>query len=53
MSTILNGEYRTIKEYLRRNNPSENDKYGMSSEALDNYVRSTGKFKKNKWCSLE
>lgn len=48
MSTILNGEYRTIKEYLRRNNPSETDKHGMSSEALDNYVRSTGKISPKK-----
>lgn len=44
VSTILaNGEYRTIKEYLRKNNPSETDKYGITAEAMDNYVRSCGK----------
>ncbi len=44
ISNILaNGEFRTIKEYLRKNNPSETDKYGISAEAMDNYVRSSGK----------
>lgn len=46
VSTILaNGEYRTIKEYLRKNNPSETDKYGITAEAMDNYVRSCGNCK--------
>ena len=45
MSNILNGEYRTIKEYLKKNNPSDNDKYGISAEAMDSYVRSCGKYK--------
>lgn len=44
ISTILqNNEYRTIREYLRRNNPSETDKNGITAEAMDNYVRSCGK----------
>lgn len=42
VSTILSNEYRTIKEYLRKHNPSETDKYGITSEAMDNYVRSIG-----------
>ncbi len=45
LSNILNGECRTIKEYLKRNNPSDTDKYGIADEALDNYVRSCGKLK--------
>lgn len=44
ISNILaNIDYKTIKEYLKKNNPSETDKYGISAEALDNYVRSCGK----------
>ena len=43
VSTILSNEYRTIKEYLRKHNPSDTDKYGITSEAMDNYVRSIGK----------
>jgi phosphatidylinositol 3-kinase len=48
VSNILaNSEYRTIKEYLRKNNPSDSDKHGVLPEAMDNYVRSCGKiFKK-------
>lgn len=43
MSNILaNSEYRTIKEYLRKNNPSESERHGISAEAMDNYVRSCG-----------
>jgi phosphatidylinositol 3-kinase len=43
ISNILaNAEFRTIKEYLRKNNPSETDKHGISAEAMDNYVRSCG-----------
>jgi phosphatidylinositol 3-kinase len=42
VSTILSNEYRTIKEYLRKHNPSETEKYGITSEAMDNYVRSIG-----------
>ncbi len=43
VSVILKGEYQTIKEYLRRNNPSETDRYGISTDAMDAYVRSSGK----------
>jgi phosphatidylinositol 3-kinase len=44
ISVILNTEYKSIKEYLKKNNPSETDKYGISSEAMDSYVRSCGKY---------
>jgi phosphatidylinositol 3-kinase len=44
MSEILK-EYRSIKEYLKRHNPGSDqqpqDKYGMTADAMDNYVRST------------
>lgn len=44
ISNILaNSEFRTIKEYLKKNNPSDTDKHGISAEAMDNYVRSCGK----------
>ena len=44
VSKILsNTEFKSIKEYLRKHNPSETDKYGIKSEAMDNYVRSSGK----------
>ena len=47
VSNILaNSEYKTIKEYLRRNNQSETDKYGIAAHAMDNYVRSSGKYHK-------
>lgn len=47
VSNILaNNEYKGIKEYLRKNNPSETDKYGIAAEAMDNYVRSSGKLTK-------
>lgn len=48
ISAILanNSEYRTIKEYLRRNNPSDTDKYGIAAETMDNYVRSCGMYSK-------
>jgi phosphatidylinositol 3-kinase len=43
VSNILaNSEYLSIKEYLRKHNPSETDKYGIAAEAMDNYVRSCG-----------
>ena len=41
-SAIINGECRTIKEYLKRNNPSDTDKYGIEASAMDAYVRSCG-----------
>jgi phosphatidylinositol 3-kinase len=44
LSKILtNSEFKSLKEYLKRNNPSETDKYGIKSEAMENYVRSSGK----------
>lgn len=33
----------SIKEYLRKNNPSETDRHGITCEAMDAYVRSSGK----------
>lgn len=47
MSNILSGEYRTIKNYLKKHNPSETGKYGIDPEAMDAYVRSCGKSSKN------
>lgn len=41
ISNILSSEHRTIKEYLRKNNPSDTDKHGIAAEAMDNYVRSS------------
>ena len=45
VSSILDpkGDYKTIREYLRKHNPSEHDKYGITNEAMENYVRSSGK----------
>ena len=47
VSTILSNEFKneykqSIKEYLRKHNPSDTDKHGIAAEAMDNYVRSTG-----------
>nr|AWV66648.1 phosphatidylinositol 3-kinase catalytic subunit type 3 [Brachionus plicatilis] len=42
VSNILNSsEYRSIREFLRKNNPSSIDKYGIKAEAMDNYVKSS------------
>lgn len=42
VSNILNNsEFRSIREFLRKNNPSSNDKYGIKAEAMDNYVKSS------------
>ncbi|CAF0722147.1 unnamed protein product [Brachionus calyciflorus] len=40
VSNIL-GEYRGIRDFLKKYNPSETDKYGIKSEAMDNYVKSS------------
>lgn len=43
ISSILSkNEYKSIRDYLRINNPSETDKYGISLTAMNNYVRSSG-----------
>jgi phosphatidylinositol 3-kinase len=45
VSEILeSSDYRSIKEYIRKNNPSETDKYGITAEAMDCYVRSSGNY---------
>nr|AWV66672.1 phosphatidylinositol 3-kinase catalytic subunit type 3 isoform X1 [Brachionus koreanus] len=42
VSNILNNsEYRSIREFLKKNNPSSTDKYGIKAEAMDNYVKSS------------
>lgn len=40
---LTNSEYRSIKEYLRKNNPSEKDRHHITAEVMDAYVRSSGK----------
>ena len=40
---LVNSEYRSIKEYLRKNNPSDKDRHFITTEAMDSYVRSSGK----------
>jgi hypothetical protein len=44
VSQILNtnSEYKSVKEYLRKNNPSDTDRHGIASEVMDAYVRSSG-----------
>lgn len=42
VSNILNNsEYRSIRDFLKKNNPSSTDKYGIKAEAMDNYVKSS------------
>ncbi len=44
VSVILaNAEYKSIKEYLRKSNPSDTDRHGIAAEVMDSYVRSSGK----------
>lgn len=38
LSNILNGECRTIKEYLKRNNPSDTDKHGKNINLFSKYI---------------
>ncbi len=42
LKVVLNDNKNGILGFLRTNNPSETDKYGVKSEAMDNYVRSCG-----------
>jgi phosphatidylinositol 3-kinase len=41
---LANSEYKSIKEYLRKNNPSDTDRHGITADAMDAYVRSSGEF---------
>ena len=40
VSTILVNE-KGIKEFLKRNNPSDTDRHGITASAMDSYVRSS------------
>jgi len=40
ISNILTNEFKGIKEYLRKYNPSDTDRHGIKAECMDSYVRS-------------